>query len=184
MEERFDTIDAPPSAPSRSRGSTSWQVPRPVREHIPNGRLMLFIRGYYNRNTQTWVDGKRRALEQCLASVVVAIEDAAESNRLERLEKQRREEAAREAQRRWLAEERRKAHRHAMVDDLDKRLGQWAAAARIRRFADAVEARLAAATEAPADPAVVRWIAWARDRADQIELQTVADLPDPALGEP
>lgn len=181
LTERFDTIEIPPPPPSRPRESSSWLLPRPVRERIPNGRLMLYVRTPYGQRRQTWTDGKRQALEQCLASVLRALEDKAEANRLEETERQRRETEARERERRWLAEQERRRRQQELVEDLEKRLERWSAAIEIRRFADAVEAQRGTLAEAIDASALSRWLAWVRSWANELETDTLSALPDPGL---
>ena len=44
VEEGFDTIEVAPPPPPRARETPSWALPRPLKERLPNGRLILTIR--------------------------------------------------------------------------------------------------------------------------------------------
>jgi hypothetical protein len=181
LMERFDTIEIPAPPPSRSRESTSWSLPRPLRERIPNGRLMLYIRAEYGDHRQSWTDGKRQALEACLASFVTALEDTAEFRRLQEIERQRKAVEAEAQHQRWVAEQERQARQKALVEDLEKRTARWFKVQEARQLIKAVELCLAPPTDAAAVTATLRWLAWARRWADELEGRALSELPDPGL---
>jgi hypothetical protein len=179
LSERFDTIEMPPPPPSEPRNSHSWGIPRPKRERVPNGRLMLSLRAEYPERGQSWADGKHRALEQCLAAVVRAMEDLAEGRRLREIERRREAAAAWERQRIRELEAERQRRLKALAADLESRMDRWSKATRIRRFVEGVERRTAA-SGAHADPtALTRWLGWARSWAESLEAEVLSSPPDP-----
>ena len=140
LEEGYDTIEVPPPAPSGLRETRSWDLPRPVKERIPNGRLLLAIRNAPHSERLTCGDTKRQAIEARLGTFILMLEATSTAIRAAKVE------AARQAEenRRW-QEERQRAEDHrrreeALVKDLNERLDLWLAAARYRQLAEAVEA--------------------------------------------
>lgn len=176
LAEDHETVTVQPPPPDGLRQTQSWLLPRPVKERIPNGRLILAIHDSLYTPRQTCGDTKRQPLEARLGTFILMLEAMAAAVRAEAIEAaRRREEWRREEERRRLAEERRRRE-EALVKDLDRRLDLWVTAARYREFAEAVLAQ----TSGDTDPASrARWVAWARAYADRVEQAAVRDVPDP-----
>lgn len=180
LEEGYETIDVLPPPPSGLRESQSWGLPRPVKERIPNGRLVLTIRNAPRSERLTCGDTKRLAIETRLGAFIRLLE--ATSSAIKEAEVSAAKQA--EEHRRW-EEERQKAEtrrlrEEALVRDLQKRLDLWLTATRCRQLADAVEAMVP-----PTDDAEDRrasWLVWLRSYAARVERNVAWKLPDPERG--
>ncbi len=176
LAEDHETITVQPPPPDGLRQTQSWLLPRPVKERIPNGRLILAIHDSLYTPRQTCGDTKRQPLEARLGTFILMLEAMAAAVRAEAIEAaRRREEWRREEERRRLAEERRRRE-EALVKDLDRRLDLWVTAARYREFAEAVLAQTSGDTHLASR---ARWVAWARAYANRVEQAAVRDVPDP-----
>jgi hypothetical protein len=179
LEEGHETIEVLPPPPSGLRATRSWDLPRPVKERIPNGRLVLVVRNAPRSERLTCGDTKRQAIETRLGTFVLLLE--ATSSAIKAAEAEAQKQA--EEHRRW-EEEHRKAeerrHREeALVKDLNKRLELYLAATRYRQLADAVEAM---ATESDDGDRRGPWLEWVRSYANRVERAVLRELPDPKRG--
>lgn len=179
LEEGYETIELLPPPPSGLRESRSWGLPRPVKERIPNGRLILTIRNAPGSERLTCGDTKRQAIEARVGSFILLLEATSLAiRRAEVAAAQRAEEHRKWQEEHQKAEDRRRRN-EALVRDLEKRLDLWLAAARYRQLADAVEAM------APVDGTEdgrASWLVWLRSYADLVEQEVVRELPDPERG--
>jgi hypothetical protein len=179
LEEGYETIEVPPPPPSGLRETRSWDLPRPVKERIPNGRLVLTIRNAPRSERLTCGDTKRQAIEARLGSFILMLEATLSAIRAAQVE------AARQAEenRRWQEErdkaEDRRRREEALVRDLDKRLELWLAATRYRQLADAVEAMAVGDSDLERR---AHWLVWVRSYATRVEQEVVRELPDPERG--
>jgi hypothetical protein len=179
LEEGYDTIELPPPPPTGARETRSWDLRRPVKERIPNGRLTLTILNSPGSERRTLSDTKGEPIEARLGSFILLVEAVAvaireaEAKAVRRAEERRREEEEyREAQ-----EHRRREE--ALVKDLDERLNLWLAAGRYRQLAEAIEAMPATDGE---EERRASWLAWLRSYAERVERAVVHKLPDPERG--
>src|SRR5262249_3220250 len=140
LEEAYETIEVPPPPPSGLRETRSWDLPRPVKERIPNGRLVLNIRNAPRSERLTFGDTKRQAIEAHLGGFILLLETTAAAIReAEAAATRRVEENRRWEEERQKVEERRRRE-EALAKDLNTRLDLWLAATRYRQLADVVEA--------------------------------------------
>ena len=155
--EGHETIEVPAPPPSGIRETHSWSLPRPVKERIPNGRLVLTVHNAPCSERLTCADTKRQAIETRLGTFILLLEATSSAIKAAEVEASRRAEE----NRRW-QEERREAEElerreKALVEDLEKRLDLWLTAGRYRQLADAVEAM---PPEADGHDRRARWVAW------------------------
>jgi hypothetical protein len=179
VDEGFDTIEIAPPPPPRAREAPSWALPRPVKERLPNGRLILTIRNAPYGARTTWADGKRQAVEGLVGVFVLALEHTAAAINAARLETQRAAEQARERERRWIQEHERRRRREELVRDLGDRLQRLSQVRSIHRLLALVE-NDGSVSGPSSQPIARRWAAWLRAYADELQRELVADIPDPA----
>lgn len=169
VEERVDRVERKPD-PKEKR--TYWGKEY---EFIPTGRLAVRLQVAYLGVRQSWSDGAKQRVEDCLNSVMVGLVAAAEAlkaQRLEREARQREYEAAEE--RRRLAEKRRQEEA-ARVRALDADLTAWRKASVVREYAAAMR-RSADAAELLGDATpMAAWLGWVEAYANRL---------DPSAGTP
>jgi hypothetical protein len=192
IREDADTIEIPPPPSQRGRRlgpiPPVWE-PRPTTERRPNGKLTLSIT---NANThgarKSWSDGKRQRLEDCLNDFIAGVVEAADRQRIARIEAERWRREWEERERRRAEELQRQEEEARWGHDLDSRAQDWAHVRVVREFLLAVESHAATREGvAASDIDIGRWLAWARRRADQIEadaIRTVGQLRPRPPGSP
>ncbi len=167
--------------------SRSWGEPpkseatrRAEYEQEATGRLILeFVpRGYREIRVTRWADNSKRSLEGQLPELLFELGireiDAAEANehaRLEELSRRDRWEAAIAGARAELETSKRR-------ELLEQQVARWQEADRIRRYCDA--AMILHADDSDA----VAWVAWAQQRADDIDPLRHSRLRGPDLSVP
>lgn len=179
LEEGYETIEVLPPPPSGLRESRSWGLPRPVKERIPNGRLVLTIRNAPGSERLTCGDTKREAIEARVGSFILLLEATSLAIRQAEVAAAQRAEEHRKWQEEHQKAEARRRREEALVRDLEKRLDLWLAAARYRQLADAVEAIASADGE---EDRRAPWLLWLRSYAARVEQEVVRELPDPERG--
>lgn len=169
VEERVDRIERKPDPKAKA---PYWGKEY---DFVPTGRLTVRLQATYLGVRQSWSDGAKQRVEDCLNSVMVGLVAAAEAlkaQRLEREARQREYEAA--AERRRLAEERRQEEA-ARVRALDADLTHWRKASVVREYAAAMRRAAEAAGLLADGTPMAAWLAWVEAYADRI---------DPAAGAP
>lgn len=182
IDEAFDIIKIEPKlVPNRTRlGEPAFPsyIPGPTYQHRPNGKLVFRItENLFDGARRRWSDGKRQRLEDRLHDFVAGLIATAERMRLRRLEAERQERERLETERRREEEARRRAHEARLIYDLTSRIEDWTTAKAIREFLRAVEVdateRLGALEP---DSELARWLAWAHQRADRLEMSALRTL--------
>lgn len=169
IEERIDRVERP--APERP----AWQYAPKAYDYMPTGRLTIRFQHQYLGVRQSWSDGKKQRVEDCLNDVMVGLVTAAEALTRQRLEREAaHREFLAEQERRRLAEQRRQEEA-GRVRALDATLIAWRKSTLAREYADAMR-HAAAATGRMGDGDPLRtWLEWVENYADRI---------DPTKGEP
>jgi hypothetical protein len=153
-------------------------------EHVPNGRLRIDLGGLARSESPSfWADRTHWRLEDKLPELLREVAVRADELRLKREAKTRAEQEYRQA----LEQERQRAlacatdaHRRTV---LDNQLTQWRQARELRRYAAALEERIAAVeagehADSDALRQARRWLAWITERADhQDPLQSLPGWP-------
>jgi hypothetical protein len=175
LDEGYETIEVPPLPPSGSRETRSWDLARPTKERVPNGRLVLIIRNAPRAERVTCADTKRQPIEARLGAFILLLEATASAIEAERIQAAREAEERRRREAEWQKADERRRREEALAKDLDRRLDHWLAALRYRQLADAVEAMASDGKDAKRAP----WLAWVRSYAARVERAVVHELPDP-----
>lgn len=150
-------------------------------KQAPNGQLVLRIdeaaHSWASGCRQSWRDGKKQRLENCLNKVIAGLVELAgrrmeHEQQMEREAEERRiEEARRQEERRLRAGklERIKAER-AQLDSLLKNADDWRRSQNLRDFIDAVrQGCLSQHGRINPDSELDQWIEWAERQADRID---------------
>ncbi|MBU8922850.1 MAG: hypothetical protein KOO63_13620 [Bacteroidales bacterium] len=155
--------------PVNYRSNYSY-TPASKYNHELNGKLALKIyTSLPGQNRQTWGDGKRQRVEDCLKPFVVALIQGAERSRLDRLERARQQREREEEQKRRQEEARLQELERAKIADLNQRIDNWAHAAKIRDFIAEVEAAsYAQGDDTSPETPLGQWITWAKSRATRL----------------
>jgi hypothetical protein len=132
-----------------------WWVP--THDMVPTGRLTLQIeQAYWSRNT--WTDGERRQVEDCLNEFLEALVDAALIDARHRQQRERQRLEREEQQRQRREEEDR-------IKQLDEWLHLWRRTNEVRAFA----AALRAATGKSRSERIAELLQWIEQYADSID---------------
>ncbi len=171
IEEGVDISKVEPKRSSRSSDDSWFYRPRPEYHHEPNGMLALKLKSHVlGVRRETWADGKRQRIENCLHPFVTELILGAERERQDRLEKKRLQQIREEELRRQREEEKVRQIEAAKVHDLLEGLKQWTLANSLTEYLEAVEAT---ANEQGADTSATsdlgRWLKWARNYAAGLE---------------
>ena len=162
--------EPPPKRPSRWDPPASTRPLEPTKVNKPSGMLTLRLEGRSWISPSNWVDGKRLALQDRLHEVVKAMQDDAESMRLEVIADKERALKAIEDQKRRDEAERLRREEEACLSDLWSRVEDFTMAVRAKAYLQEVEA-WATATGADLKPGsdLGEWLAWARTRVERQE---------------
>ena len=87
-----------------------------------------------SRVRQSWRDGKKQRVENCLNQFVIGLVEAAEAIKAARLERERAAEAQREAERRRLVELERREREKDRLEELDREIQAWRRAGDVRQY--------------------------------------------------
>lgn len=180
---------ARPYIPKYNSRNQSWTLVNNI-DFISTGRLQLELTQKYatNGRQERFRDGKRQQLDTALPAILREIE-------IQHLEKEWKREQARlkeeETQRRWeaaMARARIRIQDHHKAQQLKIQADAWAEAGMLRRYADALQARLSSERDAALVNRGLSWLTWARDYIDAkdpllrpIEIPVLADYRDEDL---
>jgi hypothetical protein len=179
INEVVEKIPLPLPEPRKPRTPYEY-IPRPKRqyEYRPTGRLTLRIKNAALRGApEMWSDRKGKKVEDYVNDFVASISVAAERQRLDRIEaEKRRQEAVARAQREKAIALQNDAY-DVLEADVKGRLADWRFAKDIDAFAAAVRARAKAEKESvePESPNG-RWLEWARFMVEILEFKTIGNL--------
>ncbi len=171
ISENSYAVEAPPPP----RGSFQFG---PRYEHQPNGTLALCLRGRaYSRTRQTWRDGKRQRVEDCLNDFVAALIATAEAKRLAAIEAEKERQRELAARREWEAAERQHEAHQVLVQDLNQRMSLLRKAQDIRTFAALVAASgLTDEFASEGSLTLADWLEWAHTRASRLERRALTGI--------
>jgi hypothetical protein len=178
--EHYDMVPLPP-LPKRRKETTEEAIARMYRkkvEYRSNGRLTIQVGGR-GSGSPKWTDRRRRRIEELLHEVVDEVVRYVDGAPAREAERRRLEEEARKAELRRGEEMLAQVHEAARLEDLRRRAEAWARARAMLAFVDAVEqdagTRGAAAAEGES---VKKWVVWARNKAREEESRCVrVDVP-------
>jgi hypothetical protein len=170
IEERIErTIKAPSISPRRVAQTVPYYS-YPTYECKGTGVLTVRLLGVeYSGLRQSWRDGKRQRVEQCLAGVLDTLDLAAEHLKQRRLEHEQRQREWDEAERQRI-EKRRDQEEKRRREELTQLAAAWDEAARLRRFLQAImlEAGQGGGTLEP-DSGLANWLRWAERYVEHLD---------------
>lgn len=164
----------------RSRGDNSITYPHiPRYDFTPTGILTIQVGRWPSRS---WKDTPRTQLEQRLGEVTGGILALAQETYAKEQEEERRKEAHRRAVVRYEFLTTRRANEIERFKQLETAATNWERAARLRAFADALEAQAKAGGDLSAEQ--IDWLAWVRAKADWLDplilvSDPILDAPEP-----
>ncbi len=177
--EGVDITKIGPKRSSRSSDDSWFYSPRSEYHHEPNGKLALKLKSHVlGVRRETWADGKRQRIENCLHPFVTELILGAERERQDRLEKKRLQQIHEEELRRQREAERIRQIEAARIEDLHERFGKWNLANSLTDYIDAVEnvARARGDDTSP-ESDLGKWLEWARAYAGSLQHASVDDPP-------
>lgn len=164
IEERVDRVERKPD-PKEKRIYWGREY-----DYIPTGRLTVrLVAPYLGGVRQTWSDGAKQRVEDCLNGVMVGLVAASEFIKAQRLELEarHREYVAAEERRREL--ERRRQAEEARIRALDSDLVAWRKANVVRQYAAAMRQSAEVAGLLDEESPMAAWLAWVDAYADRID---------------
>lgn len=180
---------ARPYIPKYNPRDRSWTLVNNT-DFVSTGRLQLELTQKYSTNgrQERFRDGKRQQLDNALPAILREIE-------IEHLENEWKREQARlkeeETQRRWeaaMARARIRIQDHHKAQQLKIQADTWAEAGMLRKYVDALEARLSSERDVELVNRGLAWLIWARDYINAkdpllraIEIPVLADYRDEDL---
>lgn len=173
IEERVDRIERNPD-PKEKR--TYWGKEF---DYIPSGRLTIRLDVSYLGVRQSWSDGARRRVEDCLNQLMVGLVAAAEALKARRLEQEARHREYLLAEERRRQQEKLRLEKAARIRALDASLSAWRKSAVVREYAAAMRKAAEAAGLLGQGTPMSIWLAWVDEYADYID----PTKPTPAIPE-
>jgi hypothetical protein len=163
VEERIDRVERP--GPERA----SWQYAPKTYDYMPTGRLAIRLQHQYLGVRQSWSDGKKQRVEDCLNDVMIGLATTAEALKAQRLEREAaRREFLAEQERQRLAEQRRQEEA-GRVRALEATLAAWRKSTLVRGYVTAMrQAATATGPMVDGEPLSL-WLEWAENYADRID---------------
>lgn len=151
----------------------------PMYDYTPTGVLTIQVGRWTSR---TWKDTPRTQLENRLVEVTGGIVALAQETHAKALEEVCRKEVHRRAVERFEFLTKRRADEVERFKNLETSVTDWERAARVRAFADAVEAE--ARTSGKLPPEQLGWLTWVRAKADWLDplilvSDPILDAPEP-----
>jgi hypothetical protein len=169
IEERVDRVERKPD-PKEKRIYWAKEY-----DYVPTGRLTVrLVAPYLGGVRQSWSDGAKQRVEDCLNAIMVGLVAASEFRKSQRLEQEARQREYLAAEERRREAERRRQREEARVRALDSDLLAWRKAAAVREYAAAMR-KSAGAAGLSEGTAMAEWLSWVEQYADRI---------DPATGTP
>ena len=137
-------------------------------DYIPSGKLSLVEKGHWEP-VPLVKDTEKKPVEECLNAFIIGLIKAAEVQKADRIEREKRRAADEEADRRREEIERQRIEAEERFKTLERQVEAWTKSQQIRAFVEAVKASTVKARgpiEQETD--LDRWIEWAMKQADRI----------------
>lgn len=167
IEERVDRMERKPD-PKEKR--VYW--PKEY-DYVPTGRLTVrLIAPYLGGVRQSWSDGAKQRVEDCLNGIMVGLVAASEFLKAQRLEQEARHREYLAAEERRHQAERRRQAEEARVRALDADLVAWRKAATVRQYAWAMRQSAEAAGLLGEGTPLPEWLSWVEQYAERIDPTT------------
>jgi hypothetical protein len=156
-----------------NRKQSAWSFPQ--YDWVPTGNLSLRIQGWSPGARQSWTDGKKQRLENCLNQFIVGLVIVAEAERARRLEREERERQYRAAEEERVRELQREEEEAARARAVIHAAGQLQIARNVRSYLMQVRESLEHQTDVSLE--MREWLKWAEEFADRIDPL----LPEPSI---
>ena len=166
VEEKFQRLERDPKDPQKR---TWWDWERFY--YRATGDLALKICEYtWDQTQKIWSDGKRQRVETQLNAFIRGLIQVAESEKAQRLRREREEQERREAEHRRQLLEKKRLEEEAKCRHLEQEAAHWHKAQQIRTYLAAVRERVSRQEngEEP-NPKIEEWLAWAHRYADHLD---------------
>jgi hypothetical protein len=168
LEEKTTRIDHVPTQQEiKKKEKHSWMTPAKY-DFIPTGKLSLKIDKDSYGYKQSWNDGKKRRIEDCLNAVIVGLIGAAFKEKSRRAEKERRKREREEYEK--LRQEKQKAiqKEKARLAKLETDAKNCHLSQKLRAYIEAVRLRQRT-PEISSDEELRNWLDWATQQADRLD---------------
>jgi hypothetical protein len=140
-------------------------------DYRPTGELLMKIveNGAYG-SRKKWSDSKSGRLEEKVGEFIGGAIMVAHMLKIERKAREEADRRREEERKKWEEDEKRRRDEEAHLQKLEQQAALWAKSEQLRTFVQAVESTIEG-KEVSEDMKrrVEAWIAWARNRADQID---------------
>lgn len=167
-EENDRTAHAPTAHELRQKERYSY-TRIPEWDYHPSGRIYLEIDTHYNGRRHRWSDRQRWHIEEKLDQLLVELEERSVIEREKRIERELKE-AERQAQVDLaLAEAKVLLIQQHRTEVLLQRAEAWQRAELVRRYLDALHARVETLPDEEQRRRAAEWLAWAERRAEQLD---------------
>jgi hypothetical protein len=152
-----------------------------------SGQMTLRISNayWYSRLRQSWSDGKKQRVEDCLGSFVSTIAVISDSLKAARYERERREQESAEAHKRQEEIQKRNEIERRLRYDLGSRAADWAKARKLEEFLNAFEGGMAFRLALSSEMLAIseQWLGWAKEyiscmRREAFELVELRAMPE------
>lgn len=163
IEERVDRVERKPD-PKEKR--LYWEKEY---DYVPTGRLTFRIDASYLGVRQSWSDGAKRRLEDCVNQIMVGVVAAAEALKVRRLEHEARQREYAAAEDRRRLQEMHRQQEAARIRALDASLTAWRKSVVVREYAAAMRQSAEAAGMLGEGTPMSAWLAWVDGYAEQID---------------
>jgi len=165
---------------SRSRWQSDIEYPDiPQYDYTPTGILTIKVGGWPSKS---WKDTPRTQLEDRLKEVVAGVIALSQETHAKELESAREAEERRRALARYESLTQQRAEESERFKQLEEQANNWERASKLRAYVAAVEMR--AKVEGRLSTELIKWVAWARAKADWLDplilvSDAILDAPEP-----
>lgn len=174
--KQVDHVPTPEELQKQRKGLYYWA---PRYDHLATGELVFSIDSSQIRQ-RNWNDGKKQRVETCLGEIAIAMVQAAENERLWRIERELREQRWREEERRRLELQIRRHEEEKRLEALIGEAEDWRLAVSIREYAEALKRRADHTLGAEQRAKLLDYASWAGEKADWLD--PLVRKVDPLLG--
>lgn len=178
LVEKYHNVPHEMTAKEKSNKSLYGIVPRDF-DQVPTKKLTFVIDEYHVKR-KTWSDGTRKQLEAQIIDIIITLIVSSEDLRIVREKFRERDKKWKEEwDRRTLQGELQKKELK-MIEELCEQANDYNQAISIIKYIEALEKALEFSTDEAQKKEMVKYIAWARNKADWIN--PIIAYDDPILG--
>jgi hypothetical protein len=140
-------------------------------DYVPSGKLILNITSLsWTGLRQRWRYTGKNRIENQLNSFIAGLIAATEKIKIERLERERRDQEWEEERQRRAEAERLRIEKEERIKELDRVVSAWQKSQIIRFFCDSAVQRISGDSEGiKPENELGKWLTWARQYADELD---------------